>query len=96
LTNNPQYEDFLRSKKRYTIARGFEVDPARLNPMLKPFQRDIVQWALLLGKSAIFAAVGLGKTFMQLDWSHRVASQFGGGCFNTSTSRCSASDDRRR
>ena len=35
--------------------------------LLKPHQKAIVQWALHGGQRAIFAAFGLGKTFIQLE-----------------------------
>jgi hypothetical protein len=58
-------------------AHGFDVAPEDINPKLFLFQRDITRWALRLGKAAIFAAVGLGKTPMQLEWSHHVAAHTG-------------------
>lgn len=45
--------------------------------ILFPFQRAIVEWALGLGRAAIFADTGLGKTGMQLTWADRVAKQTG-------------------
>lgn len=44
-----------------------------------PFQHDIVKWACALGKCAVFADCGLGKTMMQLQWAHQVVEQSGGG-----------------
>jgi DNA modification methylase len=40
--------------------------------MLFDFQRDIVKWALKIGKAAIFADCGMGKTPMQLEWSTHI------------------------
>lgn len=70
------YQDFLKSKVRKPVARGFEATD--FNDLLHPFQRDIVKWACGLGKAAIFAAVGLGKTFMQLEWASQVVQHTGG------------------
>ena len=53
-----EYNDFLKGKESSINASGFECDD--LNPMLYPFQADITRWSLKLGKSAIFAACGLG------------------------------------
>lgn len=61
------YEDFLRAKVVEAPARGFDVDQDEINTLLKPHQRDIVRWAVHKGCAAIFAAFGLGKTFMQLE-----------------------------
>jgi superfamily II DNA or RNA helicase len=65
------YSEFLSTKATRTISIGFE--PDKLNPMLFPFQHDIVSWALRKGRAAIFADCGLGKTPMQLEWARLVA-----------------------
>lgn len=65
------YQDFLRSKRLQVHRAGFEPS-VPLNPALKPFQADIVRWALRLGRAAIFADCGLGKTLMQLEWGRQV------------------------
>lgn len=61
------YEQFLRSKMVAAPERGIAVDASDINPLLKPHQAAIVRWALRKGNAAIFAAFGLGKTFMQLE-----------------------------
>jgi hypothetical protein len=40
---------------------------------LKPFQRDIVEWSLSLGRAAVFAGTGLGKSLQQLAWADAIA-----------------------
>jgi len=45
-----------------------------LSDSLFPFQRDLVKWALLRGRAAIFASTGLGKTRMQLEWAKHVSA----------------------
>lgn len=72
------YTDFLSTKRATVAPVGFEVAPECINPKLFKFQRDIVRWALHLGRAAIFAGVGLGKTGMQLEWSKWVAEHTGG------------------
>jgi DNA modification methylase len=67
------YSDFLAQKRLVAPSRGFTVAPEQINPLLFPFQRDIVRWALRRGTAALFANVGLGKTAMQLEWAHHVA-----------------------
>jgi len=71
------YEEFIESKRILVRPSGFEVYRDALNPMLFPFQRDIVRWALRRGKAAIFADCGLGKTPMQLEWAHQVVQHTG-------------------
>ena len=46
-----------------------------MNDILFDYQKDLVKWALKIGKSAIFADTGLGKTFMQLEWARIVLSK---------------------
>jgi DNA modification methylase len=59
------YANFLMAKMVKAPLSGFE--PGSVNPMLKPHQSDIVRWAVRGGRRAIFAAFGLGKSFMQLE-----------------------------
>lgn len=72
------YEDFIDSKRIIVEPAGFDILQDCLNPKLFPFQRDIVRWALHIGKAAIFADCGLGKTPMQLEWAHQVATYIDG------------------
>jgi superfamily II DNA or RNA helicase len=65
------YEEFLATKTAEDIPTGLSVVPP-LNPMLFPFQHDIVRWALIRGRAAIFADCGLGKTPMQLEWARHI------------------------
>jgi DNA modification methylase len=69
------YEAFLASKQVHAPATGFDCGP--VNAAAKPFQADIVRWALKRGRAAIFADTGLGKTFMQLEWARHVAENHG-------------------
>lgn len=66
-----EYQEFLSKKLRSDPATGLGVVP-ELNPMLFPFQKDIVSWALRRGRAAIFADCGMGKTPMQLEWAKQV------------------------
>lgn len=72
------YEAFLQSKFKFSKACGFDVAAEEINPLLKPHQRDIVRWAVKKGRAAIFAAFGLGKTFMQIEVQRLIASREGG------------------
>jgi DNA modification methylase len=73
-----EYLDFLKSKQKNIVISGFDIDENQLNKNLFPFQRFIVKRALKVGKYAIFADCGLGKTLMQLEWANQVSKQTGG------------------
>ena len=68
------YEDFLLTKQKKHILSGFEIDDSQLNEQLFDFEKFIVKRALKVGKYAIFAGCGLGKTFMQLEWARLVSN----------------------
>lgn len=65
------YAEFLARKAVVDPTTGLSVVPP-LNPMLFPFQSDIVTWALRRGRAAIWADCGLGKGPMQLEWAKHV------------------------
>jgi len=72
------YHSFLASKAVRPQPDG--LDPSEIGDLpaaLRPFQRDIVTWALRLGRAAIFAGTGLGKTLQQLAWAQAVARSSG-------------------
>ncbi len=71
------YKEFLQGKHAVVAPSGFEVSADVLNPQLFKFQNALTRWALHLGKAALFAQVGLGKTFMQLEWARCVAEHTG-------------------
>lgn len=66
-----EYQEFIEKKREATIYHGFDV--ATVNQHLKGFQERIVKWALKLGRAAIFADTGLGKTIMQCSWADEIA-----------------------
>lgn len=66
------YADFLERKAARVGAAGIEVAAESINSTLHPFQRDIVSWALGVGRAAIWADTGLGKTFMQVQWAEMI------------------------
>ena len=72
------YEQFLRSKMITAPERGIEINASAINPLLKPHQAAIVRWAVHKGNAAIFAAFGLGKTFMQLEIARLISAHAGG------------------
>lgn len=64
------YQEFLQRKADYGSRHGF--DPLVMPGFLFDFQRAIVDWAVKLGRAAIFADCGMGKTPMQLVWAENV------------------------
>lgn len=63
------YADFLASKRRRVEPEGRDVRTSDVNPRLHPWQAEIVTWAVRVGRAAIWAHTGLGKTWMQLEWA---------------------------
>jgi DNA modification methylase len=72
------YDAFLRAKVTIAKPKGFDVNPADVNPLLKPHQVAAVVWAIRLGCAALFMAFGLGKTFVQLEIVRLVRARVGG------------------
>lgn len=66
------YDNFLKSKEIKIESKGKAIDDAQIHPMLFPFQKDIVRWAVKKGRSAVFLDTGLGKTFIQLEWARLI------------------------
>lgn len=64
------YKSFIATKAKFADQQGFE--PNFMPDWLFDFQRYLVEWAVRLGRSAIFADCGMGKTPMQLVWSENV------------------------
>ena len=78
MTALPSYTKFLEAKIKLATLDGFALDPADVNPTLKPHQAAIVQWACAGGRRAIFASFGLGKTIMQLEIMRLAIARAGG------------------
>ena len=69
------YEAFIIDKTQWKNGSGFE--PAEMPSFLYDFQQSLVLWALRMGRSAIFADCGMGKTAMQLAWANAVVKHTG-------------------
>jgi len=67
------YAAFLEGKAQAGALHGFE--PSWLPDFLFGFQRALVDWATRMGRSAMFADCGLGKTPMQLVWAENVVRE---------------------
>jgi hypothetical protein len=63
------YAQFLATKHRKVGEHGHDINPGDINPMLHPWQAEIVKWAVRKGRDALWADTGLGKTFMQIEWA---------------------------
>lgn len=56
------YEQFINDKLSRFSSVGFK--PGKVNKHLFDFQKALVRWALRVGRAALFADTGLGKTRM--------------------------------
>ena len=65
-----EYSEFLAGKPKRLRDCGF--NPGPCNPLLMPWQREVVSWGLRKGRAAFFEGCGLGKTPQQLEWGHQV------------------------
>ncbi|ATN88558.1 DNA helicase [Mycobacterium phage DaWorst] len=63
------YAEFLARKTALVEQPGSEVSLADMHPMLHPWQKDLVRWAVRTGRAALWADTGMGKTVMQLEWA---------------------------
>jgi hypothetical protein len=70
------YQEVINRKMIRPIQDGFKADLS--STALYPFQRELTEWALMLGRAAIFADCGLGKSPMQLHWADQVVNHTGG------------------
>ncbi len=70
--NQRSYIDIIAGKTRLKIEDGISVDLSGTS--LYPFQAELCEWALRLGRAAIFADCGMGKTPILLHWADRVAA----------------------
>jgi hypothetical protein len=65
-----KYDDFLSEKRIITQqGAGRTIGDDEINPLLFPFQKDVVKWAARKSCCAVFLDTGLGKTLIQLEWA---------------------------
>jgi superfamily II DNA or RNA helicase len=69
------YAEFLAGKQRHVQPAGRGIDAADVHPMLHPWQKRIVTWAVKTGRAALWADTGTGKTFMQLEYARLSGSR---------------------
>lgn len=64
------YAEFLAAKAQLDGATGSA--PVWMPDFLYPFQRSLTDWAIRMGRAALFEDCGLGKTPQQLVWAENV------------------------
>ena len=64
------YSEFLRQKSQIGMNDGFK--PVHIPDYLFDFQKQLVEWAILKGRGALFEDCGLGKTAQYLAWADNV------------------------
>ena len=69
------YSEFIARRRARVHQVGPTLASTDLHPSLKPFQAELVVWAARVGRAAIWADTGLGKTRMQLEWARCVADR---------------------
>lgn len=69
MTEPLPYAEFIARRKASRPDAGIEVSDEDLGPHLSGFQREIVRFACRVGRPAVWADTGLGKTRMMLIWS---------------------------
>ena len=71
-----KYLNFLKQKQHISSKDGFS--PIFVPDFLFDFQRELMEWAILGGRNAIFADCGMGKTPMQLVWAENIVRKTNG------------------
>lgn len=69
------YVDFLNEKTQLSGNHGFK--PVFMPDFLFDFQAELIEWAVMKGRAAIFADCGLGKTPMELVWAENIVRKTG-------------------
>ena len=69
------YQKFLKGKQLIVPSAGIEISKTDIHPLMFPFQRDLIQWAVQKGRAAIFADCGLGKTHIQTEWARLIGQK---------------------
>src|SRR3990167_3447783 len=74
--NGNSYSAFLERKSQLGGEHGFE--PIWLPDFLFDFQKALLEWAILKGRSGLFEDCGLGKTIQELVWAENVIRKTNG------------------
>lgn len=67
------YAEFIAGKHPSPTFHGPDLTVASVHPMLHDWQSEIVRWAVKVGRAAVWADTGLGKTLMQIEWARLVS-----------------------
>lgn len=70
-----EYRAYIASKALTMPERGFAPKP--INSHAKTHQRNALEFALTMGKSAAFLDTGLGKSFIELEFARQCAEETG-------------------
>lgn len=69
------YAEFIANKKPAHVFTGPDVAATDVHPMLHDWQIELVRWACKVGRAALWADTGLGKTVMQIEWARLVVPE---------------------
>ena len=69
---NKEYQEFLDKKQFKIIDCGKDIRTDEIHEKLFDWQKLIVKWSVKKGRCAVFLDTGLGKTFVQLEWSRLI------------------------
>lgn len=69
------YADFLKKKAETVQPAGRDVARDSLPPLMHEWQKDLVIWACQVGRAALWADTGLGKTIMQCEWARQMGER---------------------
>lgn len=75
LAQDHDYGQFLARRAQFNEGNGFQ--PEHIPDWLFPFQQELVEWSIEMGRAALFADCGMGKTPMQLVWAENVRRKTG-------------------
>ena len=73
MTAPTSYAEFIARRASRAKQVGRTIEPGALHHSLKPFQSNLVIWGAKVGRPAVWADTGLGKTRMQLEWCRVMA-----------------------
>ncbi len=69
------YATFLERKAQSVAPTGRTISRDDLAPLLHEWQKDLVVWSCQVGRAALWADTGLGKTFMQCEWARQMGDR---------------------
>ncbi len=67
------YFDYLKTKKETVEANPIKFD--EIHDSLFPFQKDVCEHLLKIGRGAAFLDTGLGKTILQCEWARHIPGE---------------------